>query len=62
MKCSICNSLIENNNCYFCNIRYNKNKTIQDRHCWNIEEYKIHLEDKKTNERKRGITGSDNSH
>ena len=61
MNCNICSSLIENNNCYSCNIRFNKNKSIQDRHCWNIEEYKIYLKEKSLDERRKGFSSTNNN-
>lgn len=43
MKCLVCNQKVLNNNCNFCNIRFGGGKSIQDRHCWNLEDYKTYL-------------------
>ena len=53
MKCFICNQKVLNDSCNFCNIRFNTGKSIQDRHCWNLEDYKSYLKIDITHEKRK---------
>jgi hypothetical protein len=44
--CKVCNKEVKNNTCKECSIMYLKNKTICQRHNWNIVEYVSYLKKK----------------
>lgn len=43
MKCDFCDKELINNTCLKCSLLYFKDRTVQQRHCWNFEEYKKYL-------------------